>query len=35
MKTQSLKDNLLCQPKLIGFTQEGLADKTTVSVRTV
>lgn len=35
MKAQSLKDNLLYQRKLKGFTQEELADKTTVGVRTI
>ena len=32
---QSLKDNLLYQRKLKGLTQEELADKTTVGVRTI
>ncbi|EDP72032.1 hypothetical protein FBALC1_13062 [Flavobacteriales bacterium ALC-1] len=35
MKKQTLKDNLLYQRKLKGFTQEELADKTTVGVRTI
>lgn len=35
MKQQTLKDNLLYQRKLKGFTQEELADKTTVGVRTI
>lgn len=35
MKAQSLKGNLLYQRKLKGFTQEELADKTTVGVRTI
>ena len=35
MQKQSLKDNLLYQRKLKGLTQEELADKTTVGVRTI
>ncbi|MFP4847280.1 DUF4870 domain-containing protein [Winogradskyella sp. PE311] len=35
MKKQTLKENLLYQRKLKGFTQEELADKTTVGVRTI
>ncbi len=35
MKTQSLKDNLLYQRKLKGFTQDELAERTTVGVRTI
>lgn len=35
MKQQTLKENLLYQRKLKGFTQEELADKTTVGVRTI
>lgn len=35
MKQQTLKDNLLYQRKLKGFTQEELSDKTTVGVRTI
>lgn len=35
MKKQALKDNLRYQRKLKGFTQEELADKTTVGVRTI
>ncbi|WP_179022412.1 helix-turn-helix domain-containing protein [Winogradskyella forsetii] len=35
MKRQSLKENLLYQRKLKGLTQEDLADKTTVGVRTI
>jgi uncharacterized Tic20 family protein len=35
MKQQSLKENLLYQRKLQGLTQEELADKTTVGVRTI
>jgi len=35
MKQQSLKDNLLYQRKLKGLTQDELADKTTVGVRTI
>jgi len=35
MKAQSLKANLLYQRKLKGFSQEELADKTTVGVRTI
>jgi uncharacterized Tic20 family protein len=35
MKQQSLKENLVYQRKLKGFTQEELADKTTVGVRTI
>ena len=35
MKQQSIKDNLLYQRKLKGFTQEDLSNKTTVGVRTI
>ena len=35
MKQQTLKDNLLYHRKLKGYTQEELADKTTVGVRTI
>ena len=35
MKQQTLKDNLVYQRKLKGLTQEELADKTTVGVRTI
>ena len=35
MQRQSLKDNLVYQRKLKGLTQEELADKTTVGVRTI
>lgn len=35
MKKQSLKDNLIYQRKLKGFTQDELAEKTTVGVRTI
>jgi uncharacterized Tic20 family protein len=35
MKKQTLKENLLYQRKLKGLTQEELADKTTVGVRTI
>lgn len=35
MKKQSLKDNLLYQRKLKGLTQDELAEKTTVGVRTI
>ena len=35
MKTQSLKDNLLYQRKLKGFTQDELSERTTVGVRTI
>ncbi|MFD2823190.1 DUF4870 domain-containing protein [Lacinutrix iliipiscaria] len=35
MKKQSLKDNLVYQRKLKGLTQDELAEKTTVGVRTI
>ncbi len=35
MKQQTLKENLLYQRKLKGFTQEELSDRTTVGVRTI
>lgn len=35
MKHQSLKENLVYQRKLKGYTQEELSDKTTVGVRTI
>ena len=35
MKNQSLKENLVYQRKLKGYTQEELSDKTTVGVRTI
>ena len=35
MKQQTLKENLLYQRKLKGLTQEELADKTTVGIRTI
>lgn len=35
MKQQTLRENLLYQRKLKGFTQEELSDKTTVGVRTI
>ena len=35
MKLQTLKENLLYQRKLKGFTQEELSDRTTVGVRTI
>ena len=35
MKKQSLKDNLVYQRKLKGFTQDELSEKTTVGVRTI
>lgn len=35
MKQQTLKENLLYQRKLKGYTQEELSDKTTVGVRTI
>ena len=35
MKSKTLSDNLIYQRKLKGFTQEELADKTTVGVRTI
>lgn len=35
MKKQSLRDNLIYQRKLKGFTQDELAEKTTVGVRTI
>jgi uncharacterized Tic20 family protein len=35
MKQQTLKENLLYQRKLKGFTQDELSDRTTVGVRTI
>ncbi len=35
MKRQTLKENLLYQRKLKGYTQEELSDRTTVGVRTI
>ena len=35
MKQQSLKDNLLYQRKLKGYTQDELSERTTVGVRTI
>ncbi len=35
MKKQSIKENLLYQRKLKGFTQDQLSEKTTVGVRTI